>query len=87
MAKAKRLHMKRVLFYAARSVLSKKAQPEAHDYLLEYNCFPPPLFMFIITILQIGFYLYISIDLDGRLSPNGPVPLNSVVCLGFEIDF
>jgi hypothetical protein len=78
MAKAKQMHVTRSLFYAARSVLSRKSQTDAYRYLLEYNCFPPPLFMLLITVAQIGFYLYFSFKIDGELSANGPVPFNSV---------
>ncbi|KAI6184335.1 Rhomboid protease [Aphelenchoides bicaudatus] len=77
MAKAKKLHMKRVLFYAAKSVLSKKSQGEAHRYLLQYNCFPPPLFMIIISVLEISFYLYYTFKDGGHLEINGPQPIDS----------
>lgn len=73
MVKAKRWHMKRLMLYAGRSVLSKKAQPESCKYLLEYNCWPPPLFMLFISVVQIAIYVYYALDSDVGFSPVGKV--------------
>jgi len=45
MARAKHLRLKSVMLYAARSVLPRSQQTEKIRYLLEYNCWPPPVFM------------------------------------------
>ena len=45
MARAKQLRLKSVMLYAARSVLPRSQQTEKIRYLLEYNCWPPPIFM------------------------------------------
>lgn len=84
MAKAKRMHMKRLMFYAARSVLSKKSQHESFRYLLEYDCWPPPIFMILISIVQIAIYIYYALESDVNFSAFGPVPIDSV---GFFTNF
>ncbi|CAD5212072.1 unnamed protein product [Bursaphelenchus okinawaensis] len=77
MAKAKSLYVKRLTIYAARSVLAKSQQPSAVQYLSHYNCFPPPLFMFMISLIQVAIYLYYALESDVGISPVGPVPIKS----------
>lgn len=47
MTRAKKMNLKRIIIYAARSVLPRSQQTEVIRYLLKYNCFPPPFFMVI----------------------------------------
>lgn len=81
MSKAKRMHMRRVIFYAARSVLPRSRQTDSFRYLLEYNCFPPPVFMLTITVVQIAIYLYYAIPSKEGIDPLGPAPTSSDLIL------
>ncbi|CAD5216253.1 unnamed protein product [Bursaphelenchus xylophilus] len=81
MAKAKSLYIKRLTIYAARSVLAKSQQSSVVRYLSQYNCFPPPLFMLLISITQIAVYLYYALDSKVGISTVGPVPVSSPLIL------
>ncbi|KAI6242994.1 hypothetical protein M3Y99_00210200 [Aphelenchoides fujianensis] len=81
MAKVKRLHLTRLMVYAARSVVHKKAQPEACRYMLQYNLLPPPLFMILISVVQVAIYLYYTFEKGGTFSAVGPVPIHSIFIL------
>uniref|UniRef100_A0A914E5Z6 EF-hand domain-containing protein n=1 Tax=Acrobeloides nanus TaxID=290746 RepID=A0A914E5Z6_9BILA len=59
MARAKKMQMRRIVLYAAQSVLGRTQQAEAFRYITPYhNCSPPPVFMIIVSIVQIAFYAY-----------------------------
>lgn len=58
MARAKRMRLRSLMVYAARSVLPRSQQTEKIRYLLEYNCFPPPVFIITISVLQVASYFY-----------------------------
>uniref|UniRef100_A0A914EB71 rhomboid protease n=1 Tax=Acrobeloides nanus TaxID=290746 RepID=A0A914EB71_9BILA len=77
MARAKKMHMRRVILYAARSILPRSQQTDNFRYLLQYNCFPPPVFMITITLVQIGIYLYYALPSKEGIDPLGPVPVGS----------
>jgi membrane associated rhomboid family serine protease len=68
MARAKKMQMRRIVLYAAQSVLGRTQQAEAFRYITPYhNCSPPPVFMIIVSIVQIAVYAYFSTtiyDLD-----------------------
>lgn len=83
MARAKKMRMRGILVYAARSVLPRDQQTEKIRYLLQYNCLPPPLFMVIISILQIAFYFYNEIRFCGanRFLPAKCAPVESELIL------
>ncbi|WAQ95848.1 RHBL3-like protein [Mya arenaria] len=46
-------------------------------YADNYTCCPPPLFVPLITFVEIGCFMYYSVD-GGRLTINGPLPLSSI---------
>lgn len=49
-------------------------------YLAEYSCFPPPLFMILISCVEIGVFIYHTIPLVQRygwIGITGPVPFDS----------
>lgn len=81
MAQAKQMHMRRAILYAARSVLPRSQQTDQFRYLLQYNCFPPPVFMLVITIIQIAIYLYYALPSKEGIDPLGPVPVSSPLIL------
>jgi len=53
MLRAKQMNLRHFMFYAAGSVLPRRQQTEAFRYLLEYNCRPPPIFMLLVSLLQL----------------------------------
>ncbi|KAL3120654.1 hypothetical protein niasHT_007946 [Heterodera trifolii] len=91
MAYAKGMRLKRVILYAARSVLPRSQQTEAFRYLLEFNCLPPPIFMVLISIVQIGLYVYHEFHYCGndRFLPTKCAPTQSPLilnpCLKWQI--
>ncbi|RWS30054.1 protein rhomboid-like protein [Leptotrombidium deliense] len=46
-------------------------------YADHYKCFPPPVFIFTITFIELGFFVYYSLS-KGELSTSGPVPVDSI---------
>ncbi|KAL8601507.1 hypothetical protein ACOMHN_000449 [Nucella lapillus] len=46
-------------------------------YTQRYTCFPPPVFMPLILVLEVGCFVYYCLE-SGRISVNGPVPVHSV---------
>ena len=52
------------------------------DYLLQYGCCPPPIFMFLITIAQLGIFVYHWVLLSEKgseMGENGPVYAESIL--------
>uniref|UniRef100_A0A914C0V2 EF-hand domain-containing protein n=1 Tax=Acrobeloides nanus TaxID=290746 RepID=A0A914C0V2_9BILA len=77
MARAKKMQMRRIVLYAAQSVLGRTQQAEAFRYITPYhNCSPPPVFMIIVSIVQIAIYSYFNYaiyDLDQVAIPESQV--------------
>lgn len=46
-------------------------------YSDRYSCWPPPLFLPVVTLMEIGCFIYHCIDAQD-ITPNGPVPLESL---------
>lgn len=70
-----RLH--RLIRYAALAVVPKSArQSVIARYLEEYNCMPPPVFIIIISLIEVAFFIYYCIVLE-EVSAIGPVPWQS----------
>jgi len=80
MARAKKLKMRGMVLFASRMVLAKGQTPQIR-YLLQYNCLPPPLFMVLISLMQIISYFYYTLAAQDKFSPAGPVPFHSVFIL------
>lgn len=58
MSRAKSMHMRNVMFFAAKMVVPKGVRTQPFSYLQQYTCFPPPLFMLFISIIEIAIYVY-----------------------------
>lgn len=70
-----RLH--RLIRYAALAVVPKSArQSVIARYLEEYNCMPPPVFIIIISLIEVAFFIYYCVVLE-EVSAIGPVPWQS----------
>lgn len=53
--------------------------PDGRDrkyYADHYTCRPPPLFVFIVTLIELGFFTYYTVT-TGAVTPTGPVPIDS----------
>lgn len=49
---------------------------ERQYYADRYNCCPPPIFIPVITLVEIGLFAYYCV-VNGTISHNGPVPIDS----------
>lgn len=53
--------------------------PDGRDrkyYADHYSCRPPPLFVFVVTLIELGFFTYYTVT-TGAVTPTGPVPIDS----------
>ncbi|CAP35678.1 Protein CBR-ROM-1 [Caenorhabditis briggsae] len=64
---AQRSTIKRLMYDVADPVMSKSQKIEVHSYIDSYSCCPPPIFMFLITLIQVGVFLFYW-ESDGRKS-------------------
>ncbi|XP_076310078.1 rhomboid serine protease stem cell tumor isoform X2 [Tachypleus tridentatus] len=46
-------------------------------YADNYTCCPPPLFIIIITLIELGFFSYYTVSM-GEITTTGPVPIDSL---------
>ncbi|XP_066595305.1 protein rhomboid [Prorops nasuta] len=46
-------------------------------YADHYTCCPPPLFIILITLVELGFFTYYTVAM-GEVNPSGPVAIDSV---------
>ncbi|XP_053207442.1 rhomboid-related protein 2-like [Panonychus citri] len=70
-----RLH--RLIRYAAIAVVPKsQRQSVIRRYIEEYNCSPPPLFLMLISIVEIAVFIYYCVKMK-TFSATGPVPFDS----------
>uniref|UniRef100_A0A914WTR6 rhomboid protease n=1 Tax=Plectus sambesii TaxID=2011161 RepID=A0A914WTR6_9BILA len=60
--------MKRMLYRVADTVTATADQPVVHSYLDSYNCCPPPLFIILISLAQIG--VFVGYTLSSGTMPN-----------------
>ncbi|PAV71576.1 hypothetical protein WR25_20531 [Diploscapter pachys] len=79
MSQTKNYRLRHAMFLAAASVVPKSRRTEPFAYLQQYKCCPPPLFMIIISIIQIGVYLYYVLDSQEGFRVDGPVPTLSPI--------
>ncbi|VDK72519.1 unnamed protein product [Onchocerca ochengi] len=79
MSRAKKLRMRHVLFRAAQMVVPRSNRTIPFSYLQQYNCFPPPLFMICISILEIVIYVYYVVQLGTGIEMYGPIPQQSLL--------
>lgn len=46
-------------------------------YADHYRCCPPPLFIILITFIELGVFTYYTVTM-GEMNPSGPVPIDSI---------
>ncbi|XP_017063555.1 protein rhomboid isoform X2 [Drosophila eugracilis] len=54
--------------------------PEERDrkyYADRYTCCPPPFFIILVTVVELGFFVYHSV-ITGEAAPRGPIPSDSM---------
>ncbi|XP_016933745.1 rhomboid-related protein 2 isoform X1 [Drosophila suzukii] len=54
--------------------------PEERDrkyYADRYTCCPPPFFIILVTVVELGFFVYHSV-VTGETAPRGPIPSDSM---------
>ncbi|XP_062575864.1 protein rhomboid-like isoform X1 [Saccostrea cucullata] len=62
--------------YVAKGFLTKES--DRQYYADRYTCCPPPWFIPVITLAEIGLFTYHCLD-AGVISANGPIPVESVL--------
>ena len=55
MTKAKNMKMRGVMFRAAQVVVPKSHREEQFSYLQQYTCCPPPIFIILVTLIEVEF--------------------------------
>ena len=70
-------HIHNLVRYSAMAVVPKnQRQTTVRSYIDHYTCLPPPLFMIIISIIEIAVFVFYCVKMD-EISTNGPVPYDS----------
>lgn len=70
-------HLHQIIRYAAAAVVPKsRRQTAVNSYIQQYNCAPPPIFILLISIIEVAAYVYYCVELK-EFSATGPVPFNS----------
>ncbi|XP_027211267.1 rhomboid-related protein 2 isoform X1 [Penaeus vannamei] len=63
---------------AALSVLPRGDRTvEARRYIEYYRCCPPPFFMVLASLVEIGVFTYYALDMDRPMGASGPAPIYS----------
>ncbi|PIO68396.1 peptidase, S54 family [Teladorsagia circumcincta] len=56
--KAQSSQVKRALYLIADQVITPQQRVEVHSYIDEYSCYPPPLFILFITLVEIAVFFH-----------------------------
>ncbi|XP_054155347.1 rhomboid-related protein 2-like [Oppia nitens] len=76
---AQRPRLHRLIRYAAMAVVPRSQRRSIiRRYLEDYNCMPPPLFLLVISVLEVSVFIYYCVDM-GSISAIGPVPWKSTL--------
>ncbi|KAK7074094.1 Rhomboid-related protein 2 [Halocaridina rubra] len=63
---------------AALTVLPRNERSlEKRTYLQQYSCCPPPVFMILTTLVEVGVFIYYMIDMNKTMEANRPAPIYS----------
>ncbi|XP_023037291.1 protein rhomboid isoform X2 [Drosophila willistoni] len=68
------------LFRKMVHAVAMEVLPEERDrkyYADRYTCCPPPFFIIMVTMIELGFFLYHSL-IAGEAAPTGPIPTDSM---------
>uniref|UniRef100_A0A7E4W4U4 Rhomboid protease n=1 Tax=Panagrellus redivivus TaxID=6233 RepID=A0A7E4W4U4_PANRE len=81
MCLVKKQRFRRATIKYTNAVLPKDRQAKNTSYMVAYTCWPPPIFITAITILEITFYFYYAVGTVEGLSSNGPAPIDNELAL------
>lgn len=81
MCKTKKQRVKQVTIAMGNAVLPRSKQAEATSYLVEYTCWPPPIFIILISILEVTMYFYYAVGTDDGIQSDRPPPTDSPFAL------
>ncbi|WKY00243.1 hypothetical protein Q1695_014805 [Nippostrongylus brasiliensis] len=81
MSRVKRQRLLHMMFRAAQLVVPRSKRTEPFNYLQKYKCCPPPVVMLIVSIIQVGIYVYYTVESGKGVSITGPVPSKSPLIL------
>ncbi|XP_045584005.1 rhomboid-related protein 2-like isoform X2 [Procambarus clarkii] len=77
-ASAEHSRSREVFNKAALSVVPRgERTADRRNYLQEYKCCPPALFMVTATLVEIVVFIYYAVDMNKPIGPSGPAPLYS----------
>ncbi|KRK00735.1 protein rhomboid isoform X2 [Drosophila yakuba] len=68
------------LFQKMVHAVAMEILPEERDrkyYADRYTCCPPPFFIILVTLVELGFFVYHSV-VTGEAAPRGPIPSDSM---------
>ncbi|CAB3403528.1 unnamed protein product [Caenorhabditis bovis] len=68
---------KRALYTIADSVVAESQKVEVHSYIDAYTCFPPPIFIISVSIIQIAIFFYYHTT---QYSPKYPITSDCAGC-------
>ncbi|XP_015903155.1 rhomboid-related protein 2 [Parasteatoda tepidariorum] len=72
-----RPRFQRFVRFAALTVVPRSQQAiTVRRYFEEYNCYPPPIFLLLISLVEIGVFIYYCVQYQ-ELSASRPVPIES----------
>ncbi|ULU01932.1 hypothetical protein L3Y34_001903 [Caenorhabditis briggsae] len=74
MSKCKGYRLREYLFKAALTVTPRNQRIHVFSELQRYKCVPPPLFLILVSIVQLALYLYYVIDSSEGVWLSGPIP-------------
>lgn len=78
MSRVKHMRLMWLMFKAAQMVVPKSQRSEPYLYLKQFNCLPPPVFILLVSLAQIGVYIYYVLQADEKFSISGPTPVKSI---------
>uniref|UniRef100_A0AC35G1E8 EF-hand domain-containing protein n=1 Tax=Panagrolaimus sp. PS1159 TaxID=55785 RepID=A0AC35G1E8_9BILA len=87
MCKTKKQRVKQVTIAMGNAVLPKSRQAEATSYLVEYTCWPPPLFITLISILEVTMYFYFAVGTEEGIQSDRAPPIDSPFALSPHLKF
>ncbi|XP_023243503.1 rhomboid-related protein 3-like isoform X1 [Centruroides sculpturatus] len=74
---AARPRFHRLVRYAALAVIPKSHRAiVVRHYIEHYDCMPPPIFLLLVSVIELAVYIYYCVKLD-EFSATGPVPIDS----------
>ncbi|CAI2348371.1 unnamed protein product [Caenorhabditis sp. 36 PRJEB53466] len=74
MSKCKGYRLREYLFKAALTVTPKSQRIAVFSKLQQYKCVPPPLFLILLSIIQLAFYIFYVVDSSEGVWLSGPIP-------------